>query len=195
MVGVTVIVSCRATAHQRRAEMTMTTPRWTPATHDRARHGSWSARADLRAREEDARIRLQEGAQGRAGLPWTLARSRARERSRTHSTCSATRRTSCSSARRFAARVRLQGAPRPRAHAGRVEEFTTQTLWEMENNPETRTTDPRGMSVQDRIDAAINEVSEYLVGIFQASYVDLNVGSACRRIAYDASAACRRGSC
>jgi Transposase domain (DUF772) len=30
MAGVTVIVSCCATAHRRRVEMTMTTPRWTP---------------------------------------------------------------------------------------------------------------------------------------------------------------------
>ena len=32
MVGVTVIVSCCATAHRRRAEMTMTTPRWNPSS-------------------------------------------------------------------------------------------------------------------------------------------------------------------
>ena len=71
---------------------------------------------------------------------------------------------------RFSERVRLQGAPRPGAYSGRIEELATHTLWEMENNAKTRTTDPRGMSVKERIDAAVDEVSAYLESVLDVRY-------------------------
>src|ERR1041384_5157987 len=40
----------------------------------------------------------------------------------------------------------------------------------MENNPEFRITDPRGMSVDERIGAAINEVSEYLESVLDVRH-------------------------
>lgn len=66
----------------------------------------------------------------------------------------------------FEERVRLQGAPRPEFSSGRRRALTAQTLWEMENAPETRTTDSRGMALPERIDAAISEASAYLAAVF-----------------------------
>ena len=71
---------------------------------------------------------------------------------------------------RFSERVRLQGAPRPGAYSGRIEELGPHALWEMENNAKTRTTDPRGMSVKERIDAAVDEVSAYLESVLDVRH-------------------------
>jgi hypothetical protein len=75
----------------------------------------------------------------------------------------------------FSKRVQLQGAPRPEAprsgtYADRHEGFLAQTLWEMENNEEFRTTDPRDISVEQRIGAAINELSEYLESVLDVRF-------------------------
>ena len=67
-------------------------------------------------------------------------------------------------------RVFLQGAPRPDAHGGRHEELLAQTLWEMENTDETRTLDPRGLSFPQRIDAAINEASDFLESVLDVRF-------------------------
>jgi len=68
------------------------------------------------------------------------------------------------------ARLLLQGAPKPRISTGSIEEFSAQTLWEMENQPELCTVDPREMSVDERIQASIQRVSEFLDGVLDVRF-------------------------
>lgn len=96
---------------------------------------------------------------------------------------------------RFSERVRLQGAPRPGAYSGRIEELGPHALWEMENNTETRTTDPRGMSVKERIDAAVDEVSAYLESVLDVRPTDTTsrstiIHSAMTRTSCSSTASC-----
>ena len=61
-------------------------------------------------------------------------------------------------------------SPRPSSSSGALEEFTAQTLWEFEHSEELRTTDPRGMDVKERVDAAIGESSKVLESVLDVRF-------------------------